>query len=208
MSIPGTVAILPPTLEEVRAWVLSTVQHVYHIEYFLAELGIGEYDPERPHDIVGPGNKFEWNVIRGFAVQYRDRSPEFFQAHVMPSLRHHRCQYHHRMWNEPNEQAGPEDMKLGAVDAICSLLETRQYQGGSHSFDAVLEIAERNPEHKRPWMLGLITEMRKLVRPSLDVIASLDTIPNIGVPRGVHDEIQQRVVETRSFLVAEFGYSI
>ncbi|MBI2482967.1 hypothetical protein HYV74_02175 [Candidatus Uhrbacteria bacterium] len=62
------VLVLLPTVDELRWWMLHTVQHVYRVEYYLRELGLGAHDPERPHDIVGTGNKFEWQVASGFAV--------------------------------------------------------------------------------------------------------------------------------------------
>lgn len=96
-------------------------------------------------------------------------------------------------------------MKLGAVDAICSLLEPRAYQGGTHSFDAVLEVAERNPLHKRPWMRELVAEMRKLAPPPIESITSFEHIPNIGIPSAMHDMVRQRVQEGR-LLLREHGY--
>ena len=50
---------LTPTNEEVGMWLLDTVRHVLHIEYFLNHLALGSNDNERPHDLVGSGNKFE-----------------------------------------------------------------------------------------------------------------------------------------------------
>lgn len=199
---------LVPTEDEVRQWLLHTVRHVCHIEYFLHELGLGQNDPERPHDIVGEGNKFEWEVVRGFAVQHRERTTEFFQANVMPALTRHRCQYHHRKWNEPVDDATPEDMKLGAVDAICSLLESRAYQGGVHTFEQILEVTEKNPPHKRPWMRELVPEMRILAAPPVELITALNDIPNIGIPNHLHDIVRQRVDETRRLLKSDHGYAI
>lgn len=200
--------ILKPTTEEVGWWLLHVTQHVCHIEYFLSQLGLGSQDPDRPHDIMHAGNKFEWEVICGFAVQGRSSSKEFFKAHVEPSRNRHRCQYHHVKWNDPNDEATPEDMKLGAVDAICSLLENRQYQGGRHSFGQIQEIMWHNPGHKRPWMAELLPEMRKLAAPPIESIKSLDDIPNIGIPKDTHDIVRQRVEETRLYLKKDYGYRV
>lgn len=197
--------ILMPTEAEIRWWVLHVTQHAYNIEYFLQELGLGSQDPQRPHDIVGLGNKFEWEVMCGYAIQRRDRSRQFFETHVLPSLKRHRCQHHHVMWNEPNERATVDDMKLGAVDAVCSLLEPREYQGGAHSFDQVLAIVPRNSMHKQPWIIELVSEMRKLPMPPIERIESLNEIPNVGVSRNTHDIVRQRVEETRRYLRDTYG---
>lgn len=201
---------LSPTTQEVRWWLLQVTQHTCRVEYFLNQFGLGSHDPERPHDIVGDGNKFEWEVIRGFAVQLRDKSPEFFDAYVAPSLRRHRCQYHHRCWNEPNGKATPDDMRVGAVDAICSLLENRGYQGGAHSFNQVRNIVrvQQDPSHGRPWMNEMLPKMWMLPLPRFERIVSLDNIPNVGIPKDTHDIVRQRVEETKMYLKADFGYQI
>ena len=69
---------LEPTDKEIQAWLKSALEHVLSIEYYLHQLKVGKEDPQRPHDIVGPGNKLEWPVLRGFAIQYRDRASEIF----------------------------------------------------------------------------------------------------------------------------------
>jgi len=56
------------------------------------------------------------------------------------------------MWNNPDPSdktkripgASDEDMRVGAVDAICSLLENRAHQGGIHNYDRVMEIASEH----------------------------------------------------------------
>ncbi len=200
--------ILMPTAEEISRWMRYVTQHVQHIEYFLHELGIGAFDPQRPHDIMGEGNKFEWEVMAGFAVHHRDTSPEFFQSHVYPALARHRCQYHHVKWNGVNDKATPDDMKLGAVDAICSLLEPRAYQGGPHTYDQVLVIAHANPPHHERWLSELVPEMRKLARPRIERITSLDAIPNIGIPKDVHDILCGRIEDTRRYLKEAHGFIV
>ena len=206
---------LTPTEEEVRTWLISTLQHVCHIEYFLGELNLGNDDPERPHDLVGPGNKYDWGVIKGFALQYRDPKPDF-QTHIMPALNLHRQQYHHQKWNEPdpNDETKPfpgateDDMLVGAVDAVCSLLENRGYQGGTHDYEGVIEVAKNNPLHKTPWMLRIIPEMRALQQPNLEQIVSLNGFPNVGLKDVVYDSIVKRTQEAVETLRREQGYSL
>lgn len=207
--------ILVPTEDEVGKWLISTLQHVCHIEYFFRELNLGEKDPERPHDLVGPGNKFEWDVIKGFALQYRDPLPDV-QEYIMPALRLHRQQYHHRRWNEPDPSditlpmpgSSEEDMLVGAVDAVCSLLENRGYQGGSHDYDGVLDVVRKNPPHKSPWMMRVIPQMRSLQQPDLSQIASLEGFPNIGLQDVVYDAIAGRCREAVEELRRERGFTL
>jgi hypothetical protein len=199
--------ILEPRVEEVRQWLLDTTRHVFHIEYFLHNLGLGDNDPQRPHDIIGDGNKFEWEVIKGFALQYRNPKPDF-QTYIMPALERHRVQYHHQKWNNPDSKdsakpilgATPDDMKVGATDAVCSLLENRGYQGGSHTYDSVVEVTKGNPPHKVQWMLDVIPEMKKLKQPEIHEIISLEGIPNIGVEKQTYDIIIARLDETLALL--------
>src|SRR3989338_1049046 len=114
---------LIPTEQEITIWMIATLQHVLHIEFFFNELKIGQKDPERPHDLVGQGNKFEWEVMRGFALQYRNPMPEF-KKDLEHSLLLHRQQYHHRKWNGPDPDnftkpapgVTQDDMLVGAVD--------------------------------------------------------------------------------------------
>ncbi len=186
-----------PTPQEIRAWLIGTVHHVQHIEYYLEQLRIGKEDPQRPHDIIGYGNKFEWEVIKGFAIQYRERSQEFFERHVKPSLERHRHQYHHVKWNEQNPTATHEDMKLGAVDAICSLLEPdRTYQGGKHTAIEIETIIEKNPEHKQPWLRLIHAEIQKIEPPQLSIIRNLQDFPNIGIHPTTYNTLKARVHDT------------
>jgi len=197
---------LVPIVSEIHDWVLHTTKHVCHIEYYLDKLGVGDEDPQRPHDIVGPGNKYEWDVMWGFALQYRGNGPEFFSEIVMPSLELHRTQFHHRMWNQPNPNASEDNMLLGAIDAVCSLREPRSYQGGIHTWNEVVEITNKNPPHKVPWMLQVIPVMKDLPAPGIDVI-TLDYIPNLGLPDDIYYRILHRVAQVKEML-AYRGYDL
>jgi hypothetical protein len=205
---------LIPTENEVQTWLVSTLKHVCHIEYFLDKLNLGSKDSERPHDLVGPGNKYDWNVIKGFALAYRNPKPDF-NKYILPSLEEHRKQYHHRMWNNPNPtnitkpipEATREDMLVGAVDAICSLLENRQYQGGKHSFDDLTKQVENLfLPHKIPFIKELLPQMRSLKQPDLEQITSLHEFPNIGLNESVYDAIANRTNEVVETLRKEQKY--
>lgn len=182
-----------PTVEEIRKWIDETLTHVYNIEYFFSELGVGQNDPERPHDLVGPGNKFEIDVITGFALQYREPEVDF-EVYVEPALKIHRQQYHHRHWN--GQVSGPDEMAVGAVDAICSLLESREYQGGAHNFDEIAGIVESNPEYKREWLRTMLGEMRQIGLPEKPRVPSL-----------IHERILERKSRALAMLRVH-GYDV
>jgi len=214
---------LIPTNNEITAWLVSTLKHACHVEYFLGKLNLGQKEMERPHDLVGPGNKFEWGVVKGMALLYRDPKPDF-KIYVLPSIVLHRQQYHHRMWNDPdptNEsthipEATEEDMLVGAVDAACSLLESRRYAGGKeqneqhgkeHSWIEVEDILyNKNPLHKVPWAKIIVPKMKVVQQPNLDQINSLNSLPNIGLEKIVYDTIVKRINETVEVLKTEQGY--
>jgi len=205
---------LMPYAQEINEWLIATVKHVYHVEYFLNEIGVGRDDPERPHDIVGVGNKFEWQVLHGFALQHRNHGSNV-KPFVEESLRLHRQQYHHRKWNNYNPfdltcrgTVSTDDMIVGAIDAVCSLLEDREYQGGRHDYDDVRILAGRNPDIRAYWMRTVADEMQRIVQPRIHLITSLHSIPNIGVDRHVHDAILARTDDEIRFLENECGYKI
>lgn len=203
---------LTPTKDEMRKWLLDTIRHVSHIEYFLSHLKLGGNDPERPHDLVGPGNKFEWDVIKGLALQYREPKVNF-ETHIQPALDLHRQQHHHMMWNNPAPgdimrpvpEATASDMLVGAVDTNCSLLESRMYQGGTHEYSKIREIAEENPPHKTPWMLALIPLMQGIEQPNLKSISNILEIPNVGLPEHIYGRIVRRTWEVLGML-GDKGY--
>ena len=118
--------IIKPTEREIGQWIVHTAAHAYHIEYFLQRLQIGSEDPDRPHDLMHTGNKFEWPAIKGLALQFRENGNLDFHQQVMASREYHRQQFHHRMWNQYYPNATEDAMKLGAVEAICLLLEPRE----------------------------------------------------------------------------------
>jgi len=196
-----------PTEAEKQNFLLGTVRHVFRVEYFLSALGLGASDPQRPHDLVGPGNKFELEVIWGLAMQYR-QPKNIYAGYLSNSLARHRQQYHHQKWNDPDPkdinlakpEATEDDLLGGAVDAVCSLLEQRQYQGGIHKYEQIRQIALKNPPHKQPWLLKIIPEMEKISQPQTDLISDLENLPNIGLTREVYEKIVGLTNSTLFFL--------
>lgn len=204
---------LRPNSDEVFKWLRCTLQHSCHVEYYLGRLNVGKEDHQRPHDLVGSGNKLEWDVIKGFALQFRNRPPDF-DTYILPALKRHRVQHHHQMWNEPdpndrrrhNRDATPDALKLGAIDAICSLREPRGYQGGAHTFEEIEQIIDASEDaHKRPWLKLVLPEMAALPVPQLELITSLERFPNIGLPDVVYRAMQRRM-EKVSHEMFRLGY--
>lgn len=205
---------LIPTESEIRKWLLSTLQHVCHVEYFLGKLRIGHDDPERPHDLIGPGNKYEWEVIKGLALQYREPGPDF-ETYILPSLEIHRQQYHHRKWNNPaqNDETKPvpdaseDNLLLGAIDTICSLLENRTYQN-SYNYKDISRLKPKFCRHKVPWILEARSKMVCIRQPNFEEIVSLRSFQNIGLEKKMYNLIKERVDETIDDLKRRYGFSI
>ena len=109
------------TEEKIREYAGNVFKHSKSVHYYLDKLGISIDDGEIPHDLVGPGNKLEWEVMHGLAYAEKD-TPEKKKI-FEKSLKRHRIQRHHRMWNREDNNWTDKDMKYGAIDAVCSLLE-------------------------------------------------------------------------------------
>ncbi len=198
---------LTPTEEEVGKWVLSSVRHCFNVECYLEKLDIDYPFIQRPHDLEGEGNKLSWPVIKGFALQYREPNVDF-DTYIKPALELHRKQYHHQMWNglEVNPNATKADLLLGGIDAVCSLLEPRDYQGGAHDYKDAEEIAKKNPPQKVPYMLNAIEMMKRVKKPDLNAIKSINNIPNIGLKQPMYEAIVIRANEAVEMLRSEYEY--
>jgi hypothetical protein len=202
-----------PSEREVKVWLFVSLKHSVHMEYFLYNSHFPTSSLERPHDLVGLGNKYEWPVIKGLALQFRNPKVDFDKC-ILPSLKLHRQQYHHLMWNNSNENnsekplpaATEEDMYLGAFDTICSWLENRPYNGGSHSYDEIEKVLSKNSPERVHWISAVISEMRTLRQPDLERIISLTDFPNMGLPKQIYDSIVERTRETVGLLKNEKGY--
>ncbi len=197
--------MIEPTQEEIQKWMLNTLRHVCHVEYFLNQLNKGNDDPERPHDSVGINNKFDWEVMKRFALQYRN---DLQLNHLVLEAREiHREQYHHRMWHKHNPAASVDSLEVGALDAICALLENRTYQGGKHSYDKILVMADKNPEHKIKWLKLMVPQMREIIQPNLEVITNVRDFPNLGMRDDLYERLKERMQETAQMLERK-GYRV
>lgn len=199
--------IVLPNETEILKWILHTATHAYHIEYFLQRLQIGSEDPDRPHDIVHKGSKFDWEAVKGFALQFRKDGMKLYHPEIMTSREYHRQQYHHQKWNQVYPNATEDALELGAVDAVCSLLEPREYQGGAHTYEQIEEIASTNPIHKIGWMKYAISEMKRIKQPNLAEITCFSKIPKEGITPQTYDTIIGRAHETLHQLEQERDYN-
>lgn len=204
--------VLIPDEDELRKYLLFTLAHSCHVEYFLARFDFYNFsDLERPHDIVGAGNKFEWRVMKGLALAYRTdiknkRTSKSIQNHILQSRDIHRQQYHHKIWMNVTVPASNSDMVLSAIDVICSQLENRPYQGGKHTYDELLKTIAAD-SRQISYIMHIIENMQDFSQPNLEAIVSLSSFPNIGIPEKMYDIAVQRVAETLEML-KDRGYKI
>lgn len=199
---------IKPTTKEVKDWLLASLRHSCQVEYYLHELGLRNSDPQRPHDIVGQGNKYSWPVISGMAVQHRSRDARFFEEYVLPSIELHRKgQYHHQVWNQAHRGINHEGMKkLCAVDALCSLLDDRPYQGGRHTFEQMIPMIKKNEPERAKWFWMVYSQMKGMLLPDIQSITSLQDFPNIGIPKSTYEISREHTLEAVLMLRKERGY--
>lgn len=206
-KVPSTQTEVLPNETEILKWILHTATHAYHIEYFLQRLQIGSEDPDRPHDIVHKGSKFDWEAVKGFALQFRKDGRKLYHPEIMASREYHRQQYHHQKWNQFYPNATPDALELGAVDAVCSLREDRGYHEGPYTYKQIEKIANENPIHKVAWMKYAISEMKKIKQPNLAEITCFSKIPKEGITSQTHDIIIGRAHETLHDLEQKLDYT-
>ena len=146
--------------EKIREYAGNVWKHSKSVHYYLDKLGISIDDGEIPHDLVGPGNKLEWEVMRGLAYTEKD-TPEKKKI-FEKSLKRHRIQMHHKMWND--DTSPKEWLMYGAIDAVCSLLEPRLYQNGVHYWDEIQDVIDhkKRPKHQTYWMNWAVKEMKQV----------------------------------------------
>jgi len=212
-----------PSTESVYIHMLFTTRHSCNVEYFLNKLELGSKDPERPHDLIGPGNKFEYSVLEGLSLVHEARpieDEERYKIRIYQSVKEHRQQYHHQMWNNPDptdetkpiQGATDDDMLVGAVDTVCALLEGRSYQREVEDYGEVIRIANGElgiscEPHKRPWIELIASEMQKIKQPTIEDILAVRQFPDIGLPKTIYESIMERARETAEML-SEYGYKV
>jgi len=158
-------------VDEVIKYAGDTYEHSKSVHSYLDKIGISietfkkQYEIETPHDLAGEGNKLEWKVMYGFLN--KKKNPSEKKRLLDEALKRHRIQMHHKMWNSPDS---PEEwLKYGAIDAVCSLLEKRDYQNGVHYWDEILDVISscsseeyQKEKHKKEKMIWAVEEMQKV----------------------------------------------
>ena len=188
-----------PPLADLEKYVLNTVRHSVNVEYYAQQLGVNSPDPERPHDLVGEGNKFEQEVMFGLAWEfhYPRLEQDSYLCHIKSSLCLHRQQYHHRHWNGNDLPEGEDHstLELCAVDALCSLRENRGYQGGEHNDEEIFRMVQDNPFHKKLLLTLTLQKMQTVESPNLKAIQSSLDFPNFGLEERTYQRIKERARE-------------
>jgi hypothetical protein len=203
-----------PSDENIGKWLLEVLRHTSQLEYYAGILNIGSKDPERPHDIVGPNNKLEWDIIKSCAWAYSDsgcgKDKELCDE-ISEAVKRHRQQYHHAICM--TDLAREDDLRFEALDTICAMLEHRPYYAHVHNFEELEANLESyiacNGRHEQ--RLASIREvlplMRSLERPDIRAITTLEEFPNLGADGKTYDKICQRFSGTLELLRREHNYS-
>ncbi len=200
-----------PHSGEVKRQLLHTLRHAYRVEYFLKLYDVGICDPQRPHDLLGVGNKLSLQILLPLSLQHR-KEEKFKDKYIMPAVEFHRkYQHHHQMWNLPHYDATDDDMKVGAIDAVCSLREKDRTYLETCTFDGIRERIKKkgdpgNHPRKFYWMNWAIDRMEKSHVPDFNLI-DLDYIPNFHLSNRIHSLIVERVKCTKDVLERQ-GYKL
>jgi|GEM_PF-5870406 len=215
---------LKPTEEEIIEYLVNMLKHSSSVEYYKDKIGIKTSDTQSPHDLAGDGNKLNWPILRGLAIENRSNDPEFFNEIVRPAIEYHRqMQHHHKKWDWPNAGANENDLKAGAVNSICKIIEDCNYTLDPQTFEDSMEFVKRISPHQYVWMWRMYHEIERISPPEVKSIILMDRddedgiedkitltdsaiyIPNIGI----HKEIHKRMIaftKDAIEMLRKFGY--
>lgn len=190
--------IVEYNLAYVERWLRGTTEHCMRVEFFLNELSIHGTDLERPHDIVGEGNKFEKDIVLGMATQYREKR----NILLTEAIERHRKQFHHRVWGI--EKATQDDKIIAVIDAICASLESqiyRPYQEEHGWYEILSRIKYQKSGEVKRLFTEITREMIKIGEPEVK-IPHLNNLVNPNLDHEVFNKIRERLNETlREFVL-------
>ena len=149
-----------PNIREIMEFKQYLEIHSATVEFYLNRLSICVPDGQHPHDLAGPGNKLEWGVLQGLALQEKD-TPEK-QKIFENSLRIHRQEQKHHFYWDSVKGINIDERRYGAIDAVVSLREPRVYQGGIHTWEQIEGLIEKNPAYRHEAMLWALLRIRNL----------------------------------------------
>jgi len=204
-----------PREECVKRWLLESSRHCSQMMYYVEGFGLDKRDPELPHDIVGPYSKFDWPVIKGCSLGYDNldhHDGDIYRMTLESVAFHTKNQYHHQKWEGHSAETAEDDLRFGALDTICALLEHRPYYKSVDSLeeleDNILTLVDggKNGYWKLPWIRQMIGLMKTVERPKIERITGLLGFPNIGVRPETYERIVERMGETLRMLRDEKGY--
>ncbi len=182
-------------LEDLSQWIRETTEHSLRVEYYINKLEIIGTDPERPHDIVGVGNKFEREVAIGMITLFTKKNNRDLEY----AIRIHRGQYHHRVWGIHRANYNHPDISIAVIDAVCSHIENRGYQTSSDHWDRIETDLYEKRGRIRERFHEVIAQMKRVSIPKIE-IKNLDDIKNPGIPEEMFNILRRRVNEARSEL--------
>lgn len=206
-SVESDLAVTP-TLDEVLSYIQNTIQHVALVEILNSKIGPKHNPTDKyvPHDICGPNNRFELDILKTFAINYGNR---WFPEEVIKEARDkHREQPHHIIWHGLNGSLKlVKDAIEGAIDTIASLMLTRPYYGGPFSPDEIRKIISTMSYSQSRLCEFVLARIPDIEIRDLDRIINPTHIRNPGVRNEIYDAIVQREIETMNAL-KEDGYDI
>ena len=184
---------------------LEVFRHIFHTHYYFEKGGVRLRADQDLHD----KDKLLDEGIKGrLALEYcRGRAgyencDDIIEDRIQLAVRKHRnSQYHHMIWAGKIDNPRPDDYMEGAIDIICTILEKRPYYARiGLSADSLEEISDE-PERfilnfmngdkveKLPYVLQALSIMRDIKRPKLEIISSLENMPNIGISHGLYERL-------------------
>ncbi len=221
------------TEEQLMDFILRTDRHSYRVEYYAQEISkrleskgilIGRHDHQRPHDIEGPGNKFDPKVLFGLALGSRGEDPETRRKYVQPAIDYHRkYQKHHQVWSMPEmwqsmlkdpKRVGyvrAENIALAALDTLCYISEYKGYDPRLIEVDYISAMRKFiDEQHPNQAKIMKTVYKKMLVVPTPDVsriLCPYDIPDDLGLDSGMKEKIEMRSLETIRMLENDHGYS-
>lgn len=214
--------IIPTEVKGIKNFEIALIQHIFntakhsynvHYNYELFREAPTDPDPDIPHDVKGKFNKFEPAVAVRLALEYVDEENKEkklkYDSLIKEGVKTHQNQFHHKMWASSSLKVPKDSRLLSGADAICSQLEPRKYQGGTHTWKEIKNIIAANETpHQRYWMEKVYERMRKVPQPDLAAIKSFRQIPkNEYIGAEMHDMIIGLAHETLHQLEHDHGYN-
>ncbi len=208
------------TPDHVGHWLYDVMMHSLSFEVLMSEfssiaafssIAINEKDTQRPHDLIGPGNKLEWDVVYGLAQDYRFKRGDTvtldYDALIRQSIKIHNQQTHHN-WNgelEINDETARGYSKSDqlyfrlsrALDVILCKIENRSYKPALR-LDQILANTD-GPKQLKDDMTALIDYIQIKGLPNFDGLTvekllEKNPYPEI-LPGKIYELMQQRIIQ-------------